>query len=480
LQDPANVKSRLLKLGRLIMLLGYITSTGVTPSIGILESSGPLTLIEVALKQTIQALEFTIPKLTNLAEEASEREDNVQADRIFQRLLDAIKYSLDPSIKHRWDQSIRHRCSTLNKMISFYEKTQDVYQRRKVLQVFSALSTMDTVNLEIDPSRMLAQSLLSASSSMSTAIARIGTGSPRLPVPSPALHQSMRCENPEVFQSVLNFILNASDPLASPHMSPVMENSEERVLTGSRDPNIDLDGKDTLGRTALFLACSLGDEDKCDLLIRAGASIDEMDPDGRDILEVAAAKGLLRTVKSLFDKGAAVNPIRLRYRSSPLQAAAEGGHLEVVEFLLSKGADVHTRRFCDNKTAIEVAQDRGHHIVVTFLREWGNGKRPQRGGEQGDQEQPLQPVGLLIPPDPQPYLMAAGSSDHLPTVHEMNEFFTNTPQDFDMIPHDTFLPNPMNDFDLNLNTFQDWNQVMTPFDHSFDVPRMRSDTNMRM
>jgi hypothetical protein len=63
------------------------------------------------MKKTIEELEYTIPELVN-------RGDNIQAYRIFFRLLKAVSCSADLSLSVR--------CSALRKMAWFNWKVKDI------------------------------------------------------------------------------------------------------------------------------------------------------------------------------------------------------------------------------------------------------------------------------------------------------------------------------------------------------------------
>jgi hypothetical protein len=315
---------------------------------------------------------------------------------------------------------------------------------------------------------MLAQSYLTTSMQMSTTLRRV-VPIHNVCVHSPALHQSIGCVNNEVFRLVLQAITENRRGYPSPAGSP----------NESLDPNKDLEGRDTWGRTPLHLACQLGDEAKCEALICAGARVNEIDRDGQPILAVAAGKGLLKTVESLVLRQAEVNPVLLvRKGSTPLQAAAEGGHLEVVKFLLSYNANVHTRRFLDNKTAKQLAQDRGHEIVVKELDEWGNGKHPQATTH----DETVQIVSQMMP--------GALHEHHrnLEPVEPTNSFrmmprmdgvtAVSGSQDFGMTPTDVFSQDGQSMDNFDFGPIENWDQIFPPFDASFPIPNLGQDMDI--
>jgi hypothetical protein len=434
------------------MYLQYIVSTGGSSSVEAVWESTSLYAVHVVMKKTIEELEFTIPKLAKFGEAAADKGENIQANRIFSRLLKAVSCSAD--------LSVRIRCSALTKMASFYRKIEDIPQLQEVLEILSPLSTLNNQDLRINPHEMLARSYLTTSMQMSTTFRRV-VPSNGPSVHSPALHQSIRCANNEVFRLVLQAITQNRRGYPSLAGSP----------NESLDPNKDLEGRDTLGRTPLCLACHLGDEGKCEALICAGARVNEVDCDGQTILSVAAGKGLLKIVESLVLRQAEVNPVLLvRKGSTPLQAAADSGHLEVVKFLLSYGANVHTKRFLDNKTAKQLAQDRGHEIIVKELDEWEKRKHPQESthDEIVQIAPPMMPGALREDLRNLEPAQSANSFRMMPRMDDM--IAVSGSRDFDMTPTDVFSPDGQSMDDFGLGPIPDWCQIFPSFDPSLPVP----------
>jgi hypothetical protein len=453
-----------LKSEHLFLHLEDIPRDEVMPSVGALVSSVPRYAVEGVLEHVVQELEYTIPKLAKQAEAASARGDNALADRIFLRLYDGFKSSLDLSIKHR--------CSTLSKMVAFYQKIEDEPRLQKVLRILSSLSMSNVMDPTINPNKMLAHSLLATSSSMSTAIAGVAprrVGVP--PVHSPALHQSIRCENPEVFKFVLQSITNTMQSAVAP--AAAVSHFEGTFLTTPSDPNTNLEGRDTQGQTPLFLACSLADEDKAEALIRAGAWVNAKDYDGRSIIEVAAGHGLLKTVRLLrqSQEKANINPDMLREASTPLVEAAAKGHLDVVRFLIEEGANIHTKRRSDKKTAAQLAQENGHHVIVAELKEQDTGESP-RTCSNGNTPRESQQTVPWVPQQHPAYLVADQISGFFPTPQDMESIMMvdNSSQGFGTGSQDGFSSDEpqMEDAGLDPMTSLDamgtWPQGPSPFD----------------
>jgi ankyrin repeat protein len=213
---------------------------------------------------------------------------------------------------------------------------------QKALRQLSALDAKARLDLEFDPSALLACSLLKTSPVVASSFASQGTSAIGTRVRCPALHESLRCENPQVIREVLRIVLTEKQ----------------------QDPDEGLDSRDTLGRTPLFLAAALGNEELCDSLIKAGANVDAADYDGHTVLEVAARNGLLRTVSTLLELGANVNQPIIRDGMTPLQAAAALVHAEVVECLLRHGAK---EAVSTEKTATLLALENGHYNIAETI-----------------------------------------------------------------------------------------------------------------
>ena len=97
--------------------------------------------------------------------------------------------------------------------------------------------------------------------------------------------------------------------------------------------------------------------------------LDSKDTKGRTPLYVAAEKGAGAITRKLLDKGADVNAHGGRYGNA-LQAASAGGHKEMATLLLDKGADVNAQggRYGN---ALQAALAGGHKEVATLLQKQG-------------------------------------------------------------------------------------------------------------
>ena len=110
-------------------------------------------------------------------------------------------------------------------------------------------------------------------------------------------------------------------------------------------------GAHWLESTPLHAAASTGHDECAELLLRAGAAVDEQSPGGRTALFGAALAGQLGCVQLLLRSGAAINQPD-NWGSTPLIAAAAEGHPRVVQLLLERGADLHAKGQHGNALAL--------------------------------------------------------------------------------------------------------------------------------
>lgn len=111
-------------------------------------------------------------------------------------------------------------------------------------------------------------------------------------------------------------------------------------------------------------------------LLAAGASPNGFG-NGVTALARAAEYGLEECVQILLDAGADVNE-RKSYHNSALGEACSGGHAGCVKLLLAAGADVNARAVY-GKTPMEMAIDQGHMDCVRLLQESGRVDTSQYG-----------------------------------------------------------------------------------------------------
>jgi ankyrin repeat protein len=95
------------------------------------------------------------------------------------------------------------------------------------------------------------------------------------------------------------------------------------------------------GSTALLFAARSGDIESANVLISAGANVNDTAPDGTSVLLMATHSGHARLAEELLRHGA--DPNRADAGYAPLHAAVLMGEEALVGALLARGADVNAR-----------------------------------------------------------------------------------------------------------------------------------------
>ncbi|KAI1657664.1 ankyrin repeat-containing domain protein [Daldinia decipiens] len=105
-----------------------------------------------------------------------------------------------------------------------------------------------------------------------------------------------------------------------------------------------------------------GREEVAQMVLDSGLDIDTKPRQEMYVsaLDIAAARGDIRMVRFLLDRGASTEP-SVRMAANPIKSAASGGHQEVVEMLLEHGAN--------DEGVFEVATNRGQTRLVKWLLE---------------------------------------------------------------------------------------------------------------
>ena len=101
------------------------------------------------------------------------------------------------------------------------------------------------------------------------------------------------------------------------------------------------------------------------VLIDAGADLNNQRFDGRTPLHMAVSRGSIDIVKALLAAGAYIDPVDYDY-VTPLHIAVSLGHRDVVELLLREGASLHARQRHD-VTPLHMAASSGWLDVAETL-----------------------------------------------------------------------------------------------------------------
>lgn len=119
----------------------------------------------------------------------------------------------------------------------------------------------------------------------------------------------------------------------------------------------------------LHLACRLGSTGKAEMLLKAGARIQDSLPGGETPLMTAARTGIPDLVHLLLRHGAEIEAQEAQGQTA-IMWAAEAGHAPVVRLLLKAGADPH-RTLEGGFNALFFAVRNGHAEAVKALLESG-------------------------------------------------------------------------------------------------------------
>ena len=122
------------------------------------------------------------------------------------------------------------------------------------------------------------------------------------------------------------------------------------------------------GATAMHLACYNGYAKLVKPLFEAKADLTIRDENGATALHFACYKGYADVLQALLDCNDDVN-VQTKRGRSPLHHAATNGHLSTVQLLLSAKADLQCLDVVNKATALHGACDRGHVDVVRVLVE---------------------------------------------------------------------------------------------------------------
>lgn len=119
------------------------------------------------------------------------------------------------------------------------------------------------------------------------------------------------------------------------------------------DPNTD---------PVLLVAARLGYQDTLNALLAARADVDRRNRFGDTALKVAALNGHLKIVRTLRERGAAIDTPGW----TPLIYAATGGHDPIVRYLLAEGANVNGAS-PNGTTALMMAVREAHRTTIELL-----------------------------------------------------------------------------------------------------------------
>jgi ankyrin repeat protein len=120
--------------------------------------------------------------------------------------------------------------------------------------------------------------------------------------------------------------------------------------------------------TPLIAAAKNGHLSTVDMLIKAGGDIDKEDAYGRTPLHAVAQYGKDVIAARLLQAGAKINKRAQSAGDTPLYTAVQNGHLSTVDMLIKAGADYNIQGFFFNKyTPLYLAVLKGYDAIVARL-----------------------------------------------------------------------------------------------------------------
>lgn len=191
------------------------------------------------------------------------------------------------------------------------------------------------------------------------------------------IHRAIESNNPNVFQTLLDYGLDADcnleraiTPLACAVPLELLEMTAFLLSKGANPNRYSLSFDDML----LAIAAGFESLDIFNLLLEHGARLE-----GSQALQYAAKRGRIGNAERLLELGLDINevftftaygPKREEVLGCPLHFAVEGGQLDFVRFLLER--DVKTGSLDgEGRTALQNAVQDGKEEIVRVFKEYG-------------------------------------------------------------------------------------------------------------
>ena len=156
---------------------------------------------------------------------------------------------------------------------------------------------------------------------------------------------------------------NAFNTLGNPALTQAAREQSWRVFDALlNSPDVRIDAPNARDETALMYLSILGQTERAQALIAAGAQVNRL---GWTPLHYAASKAQVETARMLIGRGAIINAPGPD-GTTPLMMAALSGQPDIVHLLLSKGADPAMINAA-HETAADWARKRNHQSLAAEL-----------------------------------------------------------------------------------------------------------------
>ena len=165
-------------------------------------------------------------------------------------------------------------------------------------------------------------------------------------------------------------VMTSVDAAQNVSLVEAVKTANSETVTNLLEQQVDVNGAEVDGTTALHWAAYKGAVETTRLLLRAGASADVRNRHQVTPLMLACARGNAAIVEALINAGADVNTMTPEGETL-LMTAARTGNVDVLRLLLAHGADLEAREAWRGQTALMWAAADNHPTAVHTLIELG-------------------------------------------------------------------------------------------------------------
>lgn len=154
-------------------------------------------------------------------------------------------------------------------------------------------------------------------------------------------------------------------------LADAAERQDWHTVNKLLDANVDANGTQADGATALQWAAHWDNLEAVDQLLRAGADVDAANDLGVTPMALACENGSAAVAERLLTADADASATLPVQGESVLMTAALTGNVDVVQLLLDNGADVNARTITSGQTALMWAISESHVETVRLLIDHG-------------------------------------------------------------------------------------------------------------
>lgn len=171
------------------------------------------------------------------------------------------------------------------------------------------------------------------------------------------------------------------ESMQKPLIKHVTDNNMQEMISYLMIQGMDVNVKDSEGKTALMYASETGNFEMVKLLLNMNADVNMKDSTGYNALMEAIEALNINIVALLIDKGVNVNEYSTRIYPTALHLAVTTGRYDIVEMLVYAGADVNSKDK-NGSTPLMFAVEYGYKDISHLLID--NGAQPSITNNQGE------------------------------------------------------------------------------------------------